>query len=95
MKPGRFRITPDVSPNARLVTKGPYRHLRHPMYASALLVTLVWVLGSVRLLRALIWFGLLITLILKLVYEERLLAQRFTEYEAYQHSSWRLLPFVW
>ena len=30
-------ITPDVRPNSRLVREGPFRFIRHPMYASILL----------------------------------------------------------
>ena len=91
----QVKVFPEVAGQGKLVVLGPYRWVRHPMYTSVLLVTLAWVLGSPLSYRILLWVGLVITLSVKLHYEERLLLERFPEYEAYRRQTKRLIPFVW
>jgi protein-S-isoprenylcysteine O-methyltransferase Ste14 len=95
MRSSRFNILPDVLDRAQLVTLGPYRFIRHPMYATLLIVTLALVLDAPSPLRVAIWLVLLVDLLLKLTYEEGLLVQRFPAYTAYQQASKRLIPFVY
>jgi protein-S-isoprenylcysteine O-methyltransferase Ste14 len=85
-----------VIPQAREVVRtGPYRWLRHPLYASeqiAVLGTLLQFLSPFTMSI----FAIHITIqICRIVYEERLLRQAFPEYSGYAMTSWRLLPFVW
>lgn len=87
----QVKVFPEVPSQGKLIVLGPYRWIRHPMYSSVLLVTL----GSPLPYRMLLWVGLVMTLLVKLGYEERLLRERFPEYEAYRHQTKRLIPFVW
>ena len=41
------------------------------------------------------WGVLVVDLVVKLTYEERLLAAHFPAYAAYQQASKRLVPLVW
>jgi protein-S-isoprenylcysteine O-methyltransferase Ste14 len=74
-----------VEPQAReLVTSGPYRFARHPIYAAYVLVNCgLWLrhptlpFGTVLA----IWFALLL---LRIGYEERVLEGAFPEYAAYR-----------
>ncbi len=91
----QVKVFPEVPGQGKLIVLGPYRWIRHPMYTSVLLVTLAWTLGSPLTYRMLLWVGLVMTLSVKLRYEERLLMERFPEYEAYRHQTKRLIPFVW
>ncbi len=91
----QLKVFPEVAGQAKLVVLGPYRWVRHPMYTSVLLVTLAWTLGNPLSFRILLWAGLVMTLSVKLRYEERLLMERFPEYEAYRRQTKRLIPFVW
>ena len=86
----------DVEREQTLVTTGPYAHVRHPMYAGALLMMLATplALGS--------WWALLAVLVLgavivaRLLDEERLLATKLPGYGPYRERvRYRLLPFVW
>ncbi len=95
MRLHRLSVLPDPLPRVELVRSGPYRFIRHPMYASLLIVALGWVLAAPHLWRWLLWLGLVAILTAKLLYEERLLRERLSDYQAYQRRSWRLLPFVW
>jgi protein-S-isoprenylcysteine O-methyltransferase Ste14 len=91
----QLRIAPEVSASATLITRGPYRWIRHPMYAAVLLAGLALVLDTPGLWRWLGWMGLLIVLALKAVHEESLLIKTFPEYPDYQRQTKRFLPYLW
>jgi protein-S-isoprenylcysteine O-methyltransferase Ste14 len=91
----QVKVFPEVACQGKLIVLGPYRWVRHPMYTSVLLATLAWTLGNPLFYRVILWVGLLITLLIKLQYEERLLMERFPDYEAYRRQTKRLIPFVW
>jgi protein-S-isoprenylcysteine O-methyltransferase Ste14 len=91
----QVNVFPEVPGQGKLIVLGPFRWVRHPMYASVLLVTLAWVLGNPLPYRIMLWAGLGMTLLIKLQYEERLLIERFPEYEAYRRQTKRLIPFLW
>jgi len=94
MQLGRFNITPEIHQNSRMVIKGPYKYIRHPMYASVLLITLAWVLNYLTFFRFGIWFVLLIDLLLKLRFEERLLAEHYERYQDYRKRTKKLIPRI-
>lgn len=91
----RVNVLPEVRQGADLVRTGPYRIIRHPMYASLLLGALALVADAPSLLRWVLWIVLLADLLVKLHYEEEMLAAHFADYAAYQSSSRRLIPFVY
>jgi protein-S-isoprenylcysteine O-methyltransferase Ste14 len=77
-----------------LVTTGPYRFVRHPIYAAVCLFTtagaaahLTW---TTSLLCAVIWGGA----IARMLCEERLMVGRYPEYRQYAATTSRLIPFV-
>jgi len=95
MTPRRLTPWPEPRVDARLVTRGPYRWVRHPMYAGVLLVMWALVLDRLTFVRLLVWLVLLADLLTKLEYEETLLARRFPEYAGYRKRTRRLIPFVY
>jgi protein-S-isoprenylcysteine O-methyltransferase Ste14 len=77
-----------------LVTTGPYRFIRHPIYtAVCLFITagaaahLSW---STVLLCALVWGGA----IARMFCEERLVVGQYPEYRQYAATTSRMIPFV-
>ncbi|MCH9742083.1 MAG: isoprenylcysteine carboxylmethyltransferase family protein [Proteobacteria bacterium] len=94
MRLGRFNIVPDPRDNSDLVVQGPYRWIRHPMYAAILWVILPMVVSDTSMQRLAWLLVLVLTLILKLHYEEYLLNRRFGNYRAYQQRSYKLLPWI-
>lgn len=90
-----LRATPEPAAGARLLTEGPYRWMRHPMYSATLLVVAGWLMGNARWSRGLMALGLLVVLVVKLRYEERLLVQHFPDYPAYAARTRRLVPWLW
>jgi protein-S-isoprenylcysteine O-methyltransferase Ste14 len=92
---GKFNITPDPLASSQLVIRGPYSLIRHPMYLALLLVTLPLVAVEFSMFRMAIWLGLLVDLLLKLNYEEGLLATQLKGYSEYMQKSHRLIPFIY
>lgn len=99
-----FRENTYLSPAVRIqsergqtvVSTGPYKYVRHPLYAGFVL----FALGTPLLLGS--WSGVLGGLILismmawRAVHEEQMLFQELPGYEAYmQRVRYRLIPYVW
>ncbi len=90
---GHFNIRPAIRDGAVLVTHGPYRYIRHPMYASLLLGGLGLLLISFSSLRLVTFLALWLVLYLKVRIEEKLLADHFPDYCLYQQRSRMLFPW--
>src|SRR5262245_15224808 len=99
-----FRENAYLSPAVRIqadrgqtvVSSGPYRVVRHPMYAAAA----VFLVGTSLLLGS--WLGLAVGLLIvvsaaaRAVKEERVLRAELPGYEAYMaRVRYRLVPYVW
>ena len=77
-----------------LVTTGPYRYWRHPIYAS--LIYFVWA-GQVQAPSALpvaLAIAATLGLVARMVLEERFLAVAYPEYSQYARRTKRLVPFL-
>ena len=88
-----FHLTAEPT-EGPLVTSGPYRVIRHPIYTAACLF--VWP-GALAhhsfpafVLATLVTAGALI----RIIYEERTLAERYPEYARYADTTNRMLPYV-
>jgi protein-S-isoprenylcysteine O-methyltransferase Ste14 len=74
-----------VEPEARnLVTTGPYRWARHPIYAVYLLINAGILLRHFTLPVAAVLAGWLVLLLVRVGYEERVLAKAFPHYLEYR-----------
>ncbi len=83
-------------PNQPLVENGPYRVVRHPIYAFACLKTFGTMLVFPMWWNALAGLAMIILYVLKLQYEESILIERLPGYEEYrQRVRYRLVPYVW
>jgi protein-S-isoprenylcysteine O-methyltransferase Ste14 len=82
--------------NHTVVMTGPYRFVRHPMYAGGLLVfvgTPLWLESSAGALLAIIPVGLVV---LRTVAEEGFLRRELSGYTEYvERVPYRLIPLVW
>jgi len=85
-----FGVLPDVR---GLVTRGPYRLVRHPLYLGELTAALGIVLGAQRWAPALAaWLVCLGLQLVRTKYEERSLRAEFPEYAPYADRTKRLIP---
>lgn len=80
-----------------LITSGPYRFIRHPAYAGYLLIALGVAVGYSSLLGFIVVpFVLLPSVIYRLSFEDKLLAEHFgEEYRQYAEKVARLIPRIW
>lgn len=95
MRKSKIRILPMVDTGATLITNGPYRIIRHPMYTALLLFGLGMLLNDFSLTRSIIYLVLFIDLLFKINYEEKLLSNYFSEYINYKQGTKKLIPFIY
>jgi len=77
-----------------LVTTGPYRYLRHPIYAAILLFLWTGVAVNASLLGVALGLAATAMLALRIVFEERLVRQLYPEYDDYARRTKRVIPFI-
>lgn len=79
----------------KLVTRGPYAIVRHPLY----LIEMVGIFGTV--INFLSWQAVLLFIaqtamqLTRIHYEEKVLKESFPEYEAYAAQTWRIIPYLY
>jgi len=78
-----------------LVTSGPYRHIRHPIYAAACLFTLAGAAGHLSWGAGLCGGLVVAGAVLRIICEEALVTARYPEYVQYAAKTWRLIPFLY
>jgi protein-S-isoprenylcysteine O-methyltransferase Ste14 len=94
MRQSKFRISPVPATVAVLITNGPYKYIRHPMYTAIVLGAAGLLTCYFSWLRLGMSVVLAIMLIIKLFWEEKMLAEKFSGYTNYKKKTRRLLPFV-
>ncbi|MGI9101635.1 MAG: methyltransferase family protein [Terriglobales bacterium] len=88
-----LRYSFSIEPQARqLVTAGPYRYVRHPMYASYVLQYGAILLGRFSLGFALVMAAWLLLLWARMQFEETVLSAAFPGYEDYRRRVGALVP---
>jgi protein-S-isoprenylcysteine O-methyltransferase Ste14 len=79
----------------QIVTQGPYRYVRHPLYLANILQGVGYALaGSSLWVLALCGYGIF-TVVRAVSREESYLSKTFIGYESYQAKTARLIPFVY
>lgn len=91
---GNFNVSPQLRLEAQLITGGPYRWIRHPMYTAVFLTLLGLVfykLGMGTLIGLALASG---AMIWKARIEEQYLSDRFPSYQAYRTKTKMFIPFI-
>ena len=92
-----WSVTLEIREKHKLVTGGLYRFIRHPMYASFLLIALAqafllpnWVAGLSGLV------GLAVLFFMRVDVEERMMLDTFgEEYRVYSGKTKRIVPYIY
>lgn len=90
------RGTIEVSENQQVITSGPYRFVRHPMYAGALFMLIVTPLALGSWVALPLAVPMILIIAIRLLDEEVFLRKNLTGYLEYCRSvRYHLLPYVW
>ena len=92
---GRRSFHPAASPTAGgLVTSGPYRVIRHPIYTSVCLFVGAAVVAHWSWVTLGLGVLVLAGALARIFAEEALLRARYSEYAEYSARTWRMVPGV-
>lgn len=94
-RPGNFNIRPESRVGGRIATGGPYRWIRHPMYAALLVACAGFCAGYASPWRWGALVALALVLRAKAGVEEASMSARHSGYADYMRRTRRIVPFLW
>lgn len=92
-KSGQFSVLAEPK-EGPLMSNGPYRLIRHPMYAAGLLLIWSSVLGYLSVITAVVAVIVTCVIFLRIGVEEQYLRERFADYAEYARKTKRVIPYV-
>jgi len=93
---GRRSFHASASPTeGGLITRGPYRLIRHPIYAAVLLFLVAGVGSHPSVVSMLLLVAVAGGMVVRIAAEEHLIVERYPEYVGYAARTKRLIPFVY
>lgn len=94
MRIKNVQAIPNPKEGAKLITRGPYRLIRHPMYLSLFLLVIPFMIEHFIPLRAVFGGIFLTNMVIKLLYEESLLKVKYPGYKDYMKKTYRIIPYI-
>ncbi|QAA81114.1 isoprenylcysteine carboxylmethyltransferase family protein [Aequorivita sp. H23M31] len=86
---------PSPLPGSRLIMKGVYKHIRHPIYTGILMAFFGFAIIADSGYKLIITLLLFVLFNLKTLYEEKQLMEMFPDYSKYKQRSGRFFPKLW
>jgi protein-S-isoprenylcysteine O-methyltransferase Ste14 len=86
----------EIAEDQKVISTGPYRIVRHPMYSGALLLLLFTPFALASFWSLIFVILMIIVIIYRLLDEEKFLSKNLAGYKAYcQKTRFRLIPMIW
>jgi protein-S-isoprenylcysteine O-methyltransferase Ste14 len=79
----------------RLVTTGPYRFVRHPLYLFETVASLGILLQFLSVYAVLVFIGYMLIQLQRMKNEEAVLEKTFPEYKDYRAKTARVIPAIY
>jgi protein-S-isoprenylcysteine O-methyltransferase Ste14 len=77
-----------------LVTSGPYKYIRHPIYAAVIFFALAGIAANWTLINSVLFLVICVGAGLRIFCEERLIVLEYPEYTEYAKRTKRVVPFL-
>lgn len=90
---GSFRVMAPPGGDS-VVRRGPYRLIRHPMYSAALLMVWSGIVPGNGWWPVLLGVAVTGFVVARIVFEERLLRERYRDYDDYARTTKALIPYI-
>jgi protein-S-isoprenylcysteine O-methyltransferase Ste14 len=88
-----WSVTLKLQTNHKLLTSGPYKRIRHPMYMVLIVYMLSWVLVSANFLFLVYYVFSVLLIVVRIPKEEQMMLEKFgEEYRGYMKRTGMLLP---
>lgn len=91
----KFDLSSRPPTNVRLIAKGPYKNIRHPFSTALIIISLALIINHISLFRLIVWLVLLIVIVFRVRYEEKVYSEYFNDFSLYRQRTYRLIPFVY
>ena len=91
---GNFNIRPEIKSNAKLISTGAYKYIRHPMYFCGLIIMGGVIVSDINIINIICYGILIIVLYLKSKKEEMLWSEKMEEYASYKEKTKMFIPFI-
>ena len=90
---GQFNIHAEPK-EGQMISSGPYQFIRHPMYASALVIIWSGVLGHMSYLNLVCGVIVTVVISIRILIEEQYLRAHFPAYLDFSRKTKMIIPFI-
>ena len=91
----KFSLLKQSTKKSRLVPKGPFVYIRHPIYTALIILSTSWIYTQINIPRVLVWIILMVSVVLTIIYYEHILSKNVSDFGLYKQRTYRIIPFIY